>query len=68
MSMKIKLSLNVSNVRPAFFLFFLFFNGLINAQTNTFPSTGAAGIGTITPNASHYLILHQHRKECLFRG
>src|SRR5258706_3395519 len=24
----------------------------INAQTNIFPSTGSAGIGTITPNAS----------------
>ena len=24
----------------------------VNAQTNTFPSTGAAGIGTTTPDAS----------------
>src|SRR5215831_10853978 len=27
----------------------------INAQTNTFPSTGAVGIGTISPNASSLL-------------
>ncbi|HNP24978.1 MAG TPA: tail fiber domain-containing protein [Panacibacter sp.] len=63
--MKIKLSLNVSNVRPAFFLFFLFFNGLINAQTNTFPSTGAAGIGTITPNASSLLDITSTSKGML---
>src|ERR1043166_8626873 len=27
----------------------------LSAQTNTFPSTGSAGIGTITPNASSIL-------------
>ena len=33
----------------------IFFFGKIYAQTNIFPSTGAAGIGTTTPNASSLL-------------
>src|SRR6266513_2280836 len=28
---------------------------LVTAQTNTFPATGAAGIGTLSPNASSSL-------------
>ena len=34
------------------FLSVLFASGLLSAQTNTFPTTGSAGIGTLTPNAS----------------
>src|SRR5215218_4090660 len=33
----------------------LFFNFYAHAQTNIFPSTGSAGIGTTTPNASSIL-------------
>ena len=33
----------------------IFFNKISFAQSNTFPSTGAAGIGTTTPNASSLL-------------
>ncbi len=37
----------------------------IKAQTNTFPSTGAAGIGTITPNASSLLEIKSTTKGLL---
>src|ERR1043165_1079231 len=36
-----------------------------NAQTNTFPSTGAAGIGTTTPNASSLLEVKSTSKGVL---
>ncbi len=39
----------------AFCIALLFLNTYVHAQTNTFPSTGSAGIGTITPNASSIL-------------
>src|SRR5258707_13869528 len=35
------------------------------AQTNTFPSTGAAGIGTLTPNASSLLDITSTTKGIL---
>src|SRR5258707_8727650 len=35
------------------------------AQTNTFPSTGAAGIGTVTPNASSLLEIKSTTKGIL---
>src|SRR5215467_3925991 len=35
------------------------------AQTNTFPSTGAAGIGTLTPNASSLLEINSTTKGLL---
>src|SRR5439155_16631123 len=35
--------------------FVIFFSKISIAQTNTFPSTGAAGIGTTTPDASSLL-------------
>ena len=34
------------------FIVAILFNIITHAQTNTFPSTGATGIGTITPDAS----------------
>jgi hypothetical protein len=37
----------------------------INAQTNTFPSTGAAGIGTTTPDASSLLEIKSTSKGIL---
>ena len=37
----------------------------VNAQTNTFPSTGAAGIGTTTPNASSLLEIKSTSKGLL---
>ena len=37
----------------------------INAQTNIFPSTGAAGIGTLTPNASSSLDITSTSKGIL---
>lgn len=36
-----------------------------DAQTNTFPSTGAAGIGTLTPNASSLLEIKSTSKGLL---
>ena len=36
-------------------LSFLLMNGMLMAQTNTFPTTGSAGIGTTSPNASALL-------------
>jgi hypothetical protein len=43
------------------FLLFAFIQS--NAQTNTFPSTGAAGIGTTTPNASSLLEIKSTNKR-----
>src|SRR5262245_60656296 len=37
----------------------------LDAQTNTFPSTGAAGIGTTTPNASSLLEIKSTTKGIL---
>ncbi|HRI22617.1 MAG TPA: hypothetical protein PLA68_16770, partial [Panacibacter sp.] len=34
---------------------FIIGNALVHAQTNTFPTTGAAGIGTLSPNTSSLL-------------
>lgn len=36
----------------------LLFSGVSFAQTNTFPTTGSAGIGTITPNSGFQLQVH----------
>ena len=38
---------------------------LVHAQTNTFPSTGSAGIGTLTPNASALLDISSTSKGLL---
>src|SRR4030095_8155552 len=46
-------------------LFALVFPQVSFAQTNTFPSTGAAGIGTITPNASSLLEIKSTSKGLL---
>ncbi len=43
----------------------IFGNMLVNAQTNTFPSTGSAGIGTLTPNASALLDISSTSKGLL---
>ncbi|HYK46980.1 MAG TPA: tail fiber domain-containing protein, partial [Parafilimonas sp.] len=40
-------------------------SGYVYAQTNTFPSTGAAGIGTTTPNASSLLEIKSTTKGIL---
>src|SRR6478736_4672089 len=37
----------------------------VNAQTNTFPATGAAGIGTTSPNASSLLEIKSTSKGIL---
>src|SRR6266487_6902690 len=37
----------------------------VHAQTNTFPSTGAAGIGTLTPDASSLLEIKSTSKGLL---
>jgi trimeric autotransporter adhesin len=37
----------------------------VNAQTNTFPSSGAAGIGTTTPDASSLLEIKSTSKGLL---
>jgi hypothetical protein len=39
--------------------------GYLDAQTNTFPTTGAAGIGTLTPNASSLLDITSTTKGIL---
>jgi len=39
--------------------------GIAKAQTNTFPSTGAAGIGTLSPNASSLLEIKSTTKGVL---
>src|SRR5436189_5264015 len=45
-------------------IFFIFYVDA-NAQTNTCPSTGAAGIGTTTPNASSLLEIKSTSKGLL---
>ena len=42
-----------------------FYCATLSAQTNTFPSTGAAGIGTVTPNASSLLEIKSTSKGIL---
>ena len=42
-------------MKKVFFIITLFFSSLTHSQTNTFPSTGSAGIGTTSPNASSLL-------------
>jgi hypothetical protein len=54
--MKTKLSIAI--------IFFIFYVDA-NAQTNTFPSNGAAGIGTTTPNASSIAEINPLQKEYL---
>lgn len=50
----------------AFLLIALLFPAsLIKAQTNTFPTTGAAGIGTLTPDASSLLDITSTSKGML---
>ena len=51
-------------IYPVIFLCVLGFTYL-NAQTNTFPSTGAAGIGTLTPDASSLLDIKSTAKGIL---
>src|ERR1700746_1982666 len=48
-----------------FFALCCFLFSEIHAQTNTFPSTGAAGIGTTTPNASSLLEIKSTTKGLL---
>src|SRR5919109_527542 len=48
---------------PLLTLLFVCMN--VQAQTNTFPSTGAAGIGTTTPNASSLLEIKSTTKGLL---
>ena len=56
-------------MKKIFTLFFvvvaIFISKNITAQTNKFPSTGAAGIGTITPNASSLLEIKSTKKGLL---
>src|SRR5436190_15261795 len=54
-------------MRKTFLLALLCFAGIsyVNAQTNTFPSTGAAGIGTLTPDASSLLDVKSTTKGVL---
>src|ERR1700754_1012407 len=49
---------------PIIGLFIIAFNGLY-AQTNTFPLTGSAGIGTTTPDASSLLEIKSTKKGLL---
>jgi len=44
------------------------FTSDVFAQTNSFPSTGAAGIGTIKPNASSLLEIKSTTKGLLIVG
>lgn len=46
-------------------LFILFATTLLKAQTNTFPASGAAGIGTITPDGSSLLDISSTTKGAL---
>jgi hypothetical protein len=48
-----------------FFTTVLLFSKKINAQTNIFPSTGSAGVGTTTPDASSLLEIRSTKKGLL---
>ena len=45
----------MKHVYPVIAFIILMLPSMIKAQTNTFPSTGSAGIGTVTPHASSAL-------------
>src|ERR1041385_3582077 len=62
--MTTKIYLSVSKFTMLTFCF-LFAWGNLHAQTNTFPSTGAVGIGTITPDASSLLEIKSTAKGLL---
>src|SRR5215471_11027510 len=52
-------------MKIALFFFAVLATAFVSAQTNTFPSGGAAGIGTTTPDASSLLEIKSTKKGLL---